>query len=190
MKTLTLALTILLSVLNAFSQTSYTAKSTESSVVIEGTSTLHDWEMVGSDFSSSYTAFYENNTLVKIESIVFEIPAKSLKSKEGKVMDNKAYESLKADAYPKIKFTGQKVINFETKGTIFNGIVEGTLYLAGVTKTIRVAFMGNELSDYTIITGSKTIDMTDFNMEPPTAAMGTIKSGSDITLRFKLKFKK
>ena len=40
------------------------------------------------------------------------------------------------------------------------------------------------------IVGEKSIKMTDFNVEPPTALFGSITTGDEITIKFKTKFKK
>ena len=36
--------------------------------------------------------------------------------------------------------------------------------------------------------GSKSIDMTQFGITPPTALMGTLTTGKDVTITFKLYF--
>jgi hypothetical protein len=39
------------------------------------------------------------------------------------------------------------------------------------------------------VTGVKKMKMTDYNVKPPTALLGTIKTGNDITISYNLKFK-
>jgi hypothetical protein len=39
-------------------------------------------------------------------------------------------------------------------------------------------------------TGKKTIKMTEFEVEPPTALLGTIKTGDEVTISFNSKFNK
>jgi hypothetical protein len=57
--------------------------------------------------------------------------------------------------------------------------------MAGTTKPIDLVANYKVLSNGDLqITGSKKIKMTDFNMEPPTAMMGTIKVGDDVIIGF------
>ena len=46
---------------------------------------------------------------------------------------------------------------------------------------------GRKLSDGSVqFIGSVTFNMTNFNIDPPTAVMGTIKTGDEITIKFQV----
>jgi hypothetical protein len=38
------------------------------------------------------------------------------------------------------------------------------------------------------VKGTKQINMTDFNIKPPTAMMGTLKTANEVTVSFDLNF--
>jgi hypothetical protein len=51
--------------------------------------------------------------------------------------------------------------------------------------------MVKTISDHDIkFSGSYTLKMTDFKMSPPTAMMGTIKVGNEVTIKFDLTLSK
>ena len=46
-----------------------------------------------------------------------------------------------------------------------------------------------DLKDQIInIKGEKTLKMSDFDVKPPTALLGTLKTGNDITIKFNLNY--
>jgi polyisoprenoid-binding protein YceI len=126
----------------------------------------------------------EKSSLTEIKDIIVKIPVTSIKSTKGKTMDNKTYDAFKYEKHPFIVFTISKSeINTE-KATID---AKGILTMAGVSTVIDLT------ADYKIlpngdlkITGSRKLLMADFNMEPPTAMMGTIKVGNEVVVAFEI----
>ena len=151
---------------------------------VSGTSSLHDWESTVGKLDAKGSFVVTNNTLTDIKDVTVKIPVTAIKSTKGKTMDNKTYEAFKHEKNPNIVFamTG-KTIN--TAGQSIN--VTGDLTMAGVTKSIDIVVKykllpGGELQ----VTGSKKLVMTQFKMDPPTAMMGTIKVGDEVTVTFDL----
>lgn len=166
----------------------FNAQSEQSSVIIKGTSNLHDWEMKLENITCQVSLQSEDPVLI-LEKVYFSGEAKSLQS-ESSIMDKKAHSALKSEEYPQIKFsltTSQKIqiIN----GT-FKGTATGNLTVAGVTKNVSFPFTGkiNDKNEV-IINGSEKIDMTQFGIEPPTALMGSLKTGKDINVSFSINLK-
>lgn len=130
-----------------------TAKS--SKVVVNGTSSLHDWNMTAT--AATFSGTESGNALTNVK---FTMGAKTLKSTKGGMMDNKAYKALKADKNPNITFTAASLPMGKSN-------VTGKLTIAGVTKNItlpvNVAKNGNS---YTI-TGAESLKMSDYGMEAP-----------------------
>jgi hypothetical protein len=60
--------------------------------------------------------------------------------------------------------------------------------MAGTTKLINVAFEGQISNNRVIIKGSKDINMNDFKIKPPTAMLGTLKTGETVVISFLLQF--
>lgn len=161
-----------------------------SKFVVKGTSSLHDWEMVTESGVSGFIECNEGQTDdLCITAIKLSIDVKTLKSGKS-LMDKKCYDALKEDKFPKISYNFEKVssLDKQTDGT-FQTVLVGDVTIAGVTKkttvNAKVQFNGTTLK----ITGAKDMKMSDFNVEPPKALMGTIKTGNEITVEFNLNFK-
>ena len=168
----------------------YSLEAGTSKFIVKGTSTLHDWEMVTESGMSGHIECNEGQTNdLCITAIKLSVDVKTLKSGKN-LMDKKCYDALKEDKFPQIKYNFEKVSSLEKQsdGT-FQTVLVGDVTIAGVTKkttvNAKVQFNGTSLK----ITGSKDMKMSDFNVKPPKALMGTIKTGNEITVEFNLNFK-
>lgn len=173
-----LSLAAIFIVLSAAGQANYRQSGT-STVMIAGTSTMHDWTMTSP--GASYNATFEVNadgTPSKLTMVSFTLPAESVKSKE-KAMDKNAYKSLNTDKYKDISFqlTSSKI----TGKTI---TCTGNLTISGTTKPVEVDITYEAKDNTLVCKGSKKIKMTDFKVEPPSFMFGTIKTGDEITVSF------
>lgn len=159
--------------------------STGNTVKVSGTSSLHDWEEKVTEVFCDANATIEA-TKVNFESLNFKVKAKSLKSDKD-LMDKKTYEALKADKYPDITFKMTSASEMALNTDTFKGTITGTLTMAGKAKNITVAITGKTKSANSMqISGSKKLKMTEFDMVPPTALMGSIKTGDEVTVTFNL----
>ena len=160
-------------------------------LVVSGTSTLHDWNMksVKADCSGVFT-LNSAGEITSVEGLVFSTPATALKS-EHTSMDNNAYKALKTDKNPVIVYTVSSVSIAPGKGGACTVTCKGKLNLAGSTRDEQVVALCQPNADNTItVTGTEKISMKDFNIDPPTFMLGTIKTGNDITLSFTLLLKR
>lgn len=161
-----------------------TFKPTASKMTVTGSSTLHEWtsEVSQLDWSGLITV---TDSKIEAKNLVITIPVKSIKSTHGKMMDNKTYEAFRHDKNPNIIY---KVTGTQTKandGTVIEA--NGTLTMAGVTKAFPLQVKSKSLPNGNLVlTGSRKIKMTDFNMDPPTAMMGTITVGEEVTVNFEV----
>ncbi len=150
---------------------------------ISGTSTLHDWDMPSATATGSMTAIESAGKLTEIRSLSIDMPAESIKSGK-KGMDKKAYEALKTDKY--------KVVQFDLKSASKSGDVWtliGKFNIAGVSKQVTIKTKEvAALGTYTL-SGTYSFKLSDYKITPPTAMMGTIKTGDDVKISFHVKFK-
>ena len=164
----------------AVAQEAYTVKDFKMSVA--GTSTLHDWESEITQVNASAALDLDGAQLAGISKLKVTIPAKGIVSTKGRIMDNKTYDALKSAQHPKITFT-------LTKATLSNSKVQATgqLTIAGTTKTVSLS-ADSKAGKAGAITfaGRYSLKMTDYNMAPPTAMMGTIKTGDEVTIKYQL----
>lgn len=155
---------------------------------IAGTSTLHDWESNVTKLSGNATISIDDNRLSGISQLQISIPVESIISTKGSIMDNKTYEALKSDKHPNITFKLSYVSNIQATGNAQVVTAQGNLTMAGSTKYISMEVKAILNSDGSItFQGSKDLKMTDFGVSPPTAMLGSIKTGDDITITFSMK---
>jgi polyisoprenoid-binding protein YceI len=184
-KICTLALFLLaLTVTNVKAQEVYTVKSVKAAVL--GTSTLHDWESEITKIECTAHFKVENNSLKSIQNIHAKVLVKGIKSKEGKIMDNKTFEAFKYESNPYILFDAESAqVNMASGQAAVKAV--GNLTMAGETKQVTLEGNGKLLptGDFQIEV-SKILNMTEYKMVPPTAMLGAIKVGSVVTVKLSL----
>jgi hypothetical protein len=161
----------------------------ESQVRVEGTSTLHDWTAEGNSVAgtmeiSGAGGLLNGGTLAKGS---LSIPVGALET-DNSTMNKKMRDALKAKTHSTItyelisaKLTGAP------QGNGFQILAKGELSLAGVSRVIEVRLDGWDLGDGKLrLTGSYPLQMSDYGMKPPTAMLGTIKTGDAVTVHFDL----
>jgi len=160
-------------------------------MIVSGTSTLHDWEAPASNLSAKGDFAIQTTSLQAISSLNLTCLAKSIKSPKGEDMDEKIYEALKADEFPNITFTLSKVNSITKSGEEWVVEATGMLTIGGNARSVDMSVKAKIEADGDIIfTGSKKIKLSGFNLERPSAMLGMIKCGDDITLTFSLTMKK
>lgn len=174
----------------SFSQTAY--RSTALDIRLTGTSNIHDWEMKA-QAGKSEANFVINSSgqLTALNGLSFLLPAINLKSGHSG-MDKNTYKALKTSGNPNILFVLTSSEVTPTGGNNYQLKCVGKLTIAGTQKhTDLVATAKYNPADKSLtINGIKKMKMTDYNVDPPKALMGTIKTGNDIAISFNLKFVK
>lgn len=147
---------------------------------VDGTSTIHDWTIESNSVSGMIRV--ANGNELKIEGVTLSLPVESLKSgKSG--MDRKINEALDSRRHAAISFSATDVV-LNASGT--GGVAKGQLTIAGNTQLMEVPFtLATEGGNWKF-SGSVDFKMSQFSVDPPTAVMGTIRSGDDIKVRFEL----
>ena len=160
------------------------------SLVIKGTSNLHNWQSTANEVRANGSMDLEAGVLKTVQSLSVEIPVKTIKSTKGSIMDNKTYDALKANDYPNITFKLEKVTGLDNKGGSCDINSSGYLTIAGVTNRIDLYVQGKVGSDGSItFNGSKKLKMTDYKIKPPTALMGTMTTGDEVEIVFQVTLK-
>jgi polyisoprenoid-binding protein YceI len=151
-------------------------------MTVQGSSTLHEWESQITKAEWKGQIIIENLALTEIKNIEVKIPVESIKSTKGKMMDSKTYDAFKYEKYPFIIYTLTSAKINQSTGLID---AKGTLTMAGASRPLELQAKYKILAGGDVqITVSKKLKMTDFKMEPPTAMMGTIKVGDEVTVNF------
>ncbi len=194
------------SLLAADQMTTLTARS-GSKMRIEGTSSIHDWQtecpiiggslQVGKNFPLEAGQAVTPGKVEATGDIFIPVSSFSSKKKDGshysddmdKVM---IVEHLLSEKYPRITYhltelTLKEVPKDKASPYIFEST--GDLAVAGVTNKISmpvdVLFTEDKDKKPLIkITGSKSVKMTDFKIEPPSPKIIPIKTGDEVKLIF------
>ena len=119
-----------------------------------------------------------------ISSVKGKLSLASLSLKSDKsARDEHMYEVLNAKEYPFVTFDVKKIVQTDNTYTI-----NGLLTLNGVTKEIVSSAKIKDDATALNMSGSFSINLTDFGMEPPTLLFLTVRDQIDIT--YNLTFKK
>jgi len=172
----------------SYGQPMFRVDEPKSNLVISGTSTVHEWEIDVSKFTCDASFLQNGDQGISIETINFICPVKNIKS-DNRVMDNKTFEALKGDKFPEIKFvSSEKLVVSKSQP---DSKIKGKLNIAGKTKEVTLPFkMQNDESNLITVKGKTQLKMSDFGIEPPTAMLGTLKTGDEIEISFNIILKK
>lgn len=153
-----------------------------SKFIIKGTSSLHDWEMISKTFKGSLLIDKADEEGIDIKDINITVGVTTLISGK-KVMDKKCYNALKSDEHPNIiyKFKSIEQIILKASNT-YSAKIIGTLNVAGKSRLQEIPVQIIINDDNINIRGEKEVKMSDFDVEPPKALLGTLKTGNDITI--------
>ncbi|HSH50457.1 MAG TPA: YceI family protein [Bacteroidales bacterium] len=180
----------LLPVLAVNGQTEFFLDNNSSSLIVEGTSSIHDWEMEANDLKSTIVLRFNDNELLDIEKVEFSSPAENVLS-DNSLMNSKSHKALKAGKYAEITFHLKSVNRLNVSGKSVSGQIVGVVRIAGVSKTIQVNFSGKINPGHLFsISGSVPLKLADFDIDPPTAMLGALKTGDNIKINFKFLYKK
>ena len=175
----------------------YEADLASSRVTITGTSTLHDWHVEGRRVvgyvivqEHELASLWGNSGLPAhplAPTVHVEIHVTSLTSgKRG--MDEKMREALKAKTHPMItyrlesaKVTTRQTAQADDADESLTIETRGVLMVAGVERTVDIPMQATQLpNDRLEISGETSLRMTDFGINPPTAMLGTIRTGDTV----------
>jgi polyisoprenoid-binding protein YceI len=166
----------------SFAQATY-VMTNGTELMVSGTSTLHDWEMKSAKGTGQAVITLENGILKGIQSLSVNLTAETLESGKSQ-MDRNAFKALKTDKNPQIKY----VLKDIKSGQGNTWTATGDITIAGVTKTITMPVTVNQQGSVLEFSGSISTKLTEFKIDPPTAMLGTIKTGNDVKLSFSAKF--
>ncbi|MFO8002167.1 MAG: YceI family protein [Marinilabilia sp.] len=165
-----------------------TTNETLGSLKVSGTSTVHDWEMELTEFESSASLEENGDGSYELRDASFTSDANHLAS-EKSMMENKAHKALKAKDQPEISFRQNgDPVTIDPDQNTFD--IKGDLKIAGKTTPVDITLTGEINGNQELqITGSKQLKMTDFDIDPPTVMLGSIKTDDKISVTLNLTLK-
>ena len=156
-----------------------------SELAINGTSTLHEWKAIAGDVTGIPDQITLDGDILSIDALSIKAGVESLDGGRGPSMNSKIQKALKNSTHPHVTFVVTDPIQMNLAEQDPKGYpIEGELTIAGESKTIELWTTVEMLEEKIHISGSKDLKMTTFNIEPPTAMFGQIKTNDDITIQF------
>lgn len=161
-----------------------------SSMRVDGTSNLHDWDIKAENQKGKIALDVENGKVTKINELQITVLAESLKSGKS-AMDKNTHKALKTGKHKDITFVLSNVKSLDcSDGGSCKVTVNGNLSIAGVTKPMDIVFDLKVTSSSVVVSGNKKFKMSTFNVDPPTAMFGTITTGDEVDVVFNTTFSK
>ena len=153
---------------------------------VGGSSTLHEWESGVEKIEWKGSVSLNTNKILTLKDVEVKIPVSSIKSEHGKLMDGKTYEAFNVEKNPYILFKVKNVIQ-KPSGNDIALTLEGELTMNGVTNAMSLTVIGKSLPGGDMrFSGTRALKMSEFTMKQPTAMMGTIKVGDEVTVKYDL----
>lgn len=170
---------------DSLSQTLTYTSTDDTEVVVRGTSSLHDWEMK-SETMMSEVVFNtgDEETPESLESVVFTLEKNTLEADQSR-LQRMAHEELDVQNHPQITFRSDRG-NVERNGDEYRVTATGDLTISGVTRQVSVQATCINTGDEMVCTGTRDLKMTDYDVDPPTLMLGTIRTHDDITVEFRI----
>lgn len=108
-----------------------------------------------------------------------------------RLMESDMYAAIKADTYPQVRYRHFGLGVSQAKTVADKQAVSivsfGLLELAGVKKNVSIKLTIEKLdSGKFLLSGHKNLKMSDFNVTPPTALFGLIKTSDNFKLTYAL----
>ena len=169
---------------------------TTTKLKMDGTSSIHDWTVetaavggiieIDSAFVNDPTSAKPGKIPAKVET---SIPVRQLKSSSGKAMDDRMYQEMKMQQFPKIEYRLTELTLKETPKSANGPFVfdsTGNLTVAGVTNKVSFPITMTRSDKMLKTTGNTTVKMTSFGMKPPALDLiaVSIRTGDDVKITF------
>lgn len=162
----------------------------KSTITIDGTSNVHDWtsevKQINSNIIFNAGAMKADNPSNPVQSFTLTIPVEKIDSGKGG-MNRRMHGALKKDDHPEIRFEllSSELKNGNSSNNTFELSITGDLTIAGVSKKVTIPVTAVQDTGNTYkFSGSYEINMKDYNVDPPTAMLGAVRSGEMVTVNF------
>lgn len=125
----------------------------------------------------------ENVTAETLQSLTLTMPVEQIEAESGGLTNN-IHKYLKGDDYPNITFELNNVTNITEQNGSLLITASGIITAAGTENPVEMQVTANVQDGSIQFSGEKQLLMTDFNIDPPTAVFGTIRSKDEIRIEF------
>jgi polyisoprenoid-binding protein YceI len=170
---------------------SYNFEPSMSEMSVEGGSTLHDWscpiESISGSLDIDTAQTDQGAPIAGLSGTQVAVPVDAIQCDKD-TMNEKLREALQMNSYPEVYFSLEdaQVSPLPDSGaTWFQVEATGELILAGERRQVELPVKGEKLDNGNLrLTGSHTIRLSDYDIERPSAMLGTITVSKDVTVNF------
>lgn len=170
----------------------YEPASGQGELTVSGTSSLHDWQVTSTDLPTGYLRWPAETERAEGGSEsppLMEVVVRVASLRSGKSgMDKKMHEALALKKHPEITFLLQEIRPVEGEpgdAGIHQVEAVGPLTVAGSTRQVSLRMkIAQPEPDRLVLSGTKTLKMSDFGIKPPTAMLGMLHTGDEVTISF------
>ncbi|CAM3362846.1 YceI family protein [Rhodothermus bifroesti] len=149
---------------------------------VTGTSSLHDWECRVTNWRGKVT-LERPAELASLRATEVIVPVAAIACKNG-TMDGKMREALKAETHPEIRFELTRVDSIVAQSSGYRLTVEGRLTIAGTTRPVTLQVSAVPAGEGWRFRGQQALSMKAFGIRPPTAMLGTLRTGDEVVVHF------
>lgn len=160
---------------------------------IDGTSNVRDWDAdvntINATVIISPFDFSDLSTLTPghFQRMELSMPVGDIESDSGRLTRNlQGY--LKRDEHPVITFNLNDVERVTVNGDSAEITANGVVNAAGVDYETTMNVTATVNDGKITFTGNQDLLMTDFNIDPPTAMLGSIRARDEITIIYNVTF--
>lgn len=156
---------------------------------IYGDSNVKSWDAAVNQIDATLTLgnietlSAENLTADAFQSLSISIPVEEIESESGGLTNN-IHKYLKGEDYPNITFELNNVTNITEQNGSLLITASGVITAAGTDNPVEMQVTANVQNGSIQFSGEKQLLMTDFNIDPPTAVFGTIRSKDEFRVEF------
>lgn len=162
-------------------------------LTIDGTSNIHDWsanatEMDGQLVLDGFDGSLSTLSPEQFISLSLTIPVEDLDS-GSRGLNRNLHNNLNESDWPIISFELNRVteITQTDSGTVISAV--GVITAAGEPNEVTMTVTAMTNSDGSIqFTGTQPLTMTGFEIDPPTALLGTVRARDEFSVIFSVKF--
>jgi len=173
----------------SFGQEFQLAPENSTELAIDGTSTLHGWTATAGEIAGVPQSISIEEGTIKVDPFSIVTQVMSLDGGRGPAMNGKIQKALKSDTNPEVIFSIEEGLSIQLTDIPEDGFpVRGKLIIAGISHEVELLTSISQENNTLSISGKRDMKMSDFEIEPPSAMFGQIKTNDDITIRFTVSY--
>jgi polyisoprenoid-binding protein YceI len=150
---------------------------------IEGTSNVHGWDCETNTISGTFEAGVQN-PLASMERLRVSVPLDPVAC-GSREMDRRMKRAMNADRHQSVGYELDRLTVVRESGDVAVLNTRGRLTINGKVQPIDMQVEGRKLADGRIrFTGTHQLKMSDFDIDPPVAMLGAMRTGNEVTVKF------